>query len=333
MAWLKGQEIGGYVNIDKRVKFNDSVIADALNQNPWSDVYYVDNDNGTDGALYGTSPTRAFKTLTYAVTQVGSDDVIYVRAKGAETDASDYSYITEGAQVTVPYASVNLSIIGVTRHFRNPYMGVWFQHGATDGDTGYVLLNYAPGLSLYNLGFSAKDYIRSSYGAVSMYGGPYTTYAGSVGFSVYNCFFRDGQLNVWGGYDSCTSNCTFKASGSANSGWWSTSNTYPTGGHQVINSHFGEMFADNQALRYIYCVAGAQKDMLFQNLTMGLVPADNHYMWFGGSNTGLVCDIRLQSADVTYGTDDTDDELYSADGGVQFLLKTIEDASGANPGT
>jgi hypothetical protein len=181
---------------------------------------------------------------------------------------------------------------------------------------------------LENLGFSAKDEIRASYGAVSMYGAPYDTYAGSVGFSVYNCFFRDGQLNVWAGYDSCTDNCTFKASGSANTGWWLTNNADASGGHQVINSHFGEMFADNQPLRYIYAVPGAQKDMLFQGLTFGLIPADAHYMWFGTANTGMVCDCRFQNASMTYGTDDAADELYSADGGVQFNLDSLKDTTG-----
>jgi len=315
------------VTPDGLYQFGGEPVGGARYSSPWATHYFIDNTNGSD-ARTGKSPDRAFKTLTYAVTQAGTDDVIYVRGQGAETDASDYSYITEADQVTVPYASVNLSIIGVTSHRRNPYMGVWFQHGATGGQTGYVLLNYAPGLTLENLGFSAKDNIRASYGAVSMYGGPYATYAGSVGFSIHNCFFRDGQLNVWGGYDSCTSGCTFKASGSANTGWWSTSNTYPTGGHQVINSHFGEMFADNQPLRYIYAVAGAQKDMLFQNLTFGLIPADGHYMWFGGANTGLVCDCRFQNASMTYGTDDAADELYSADGGVQYNLDSLKDTTG-----
>lgn len=296
---------------------------------PWADHYYVDNDNGHDDNE-GKRPDAAKKTLTGAVADAGTDDIIYVRAKGAATDASDYDYIEEADEVVVPYASVNLSIIGVTAHHRNPYMGVWFQHGADDGDTGYVLKNWAAGLTLENLGFSVKDYIRASYGGVHMYSGPsaYTSYAGSVGFTVYNCFFRDGQLNVSGGYDSCTDNCTFKASGSANSGWWQTSTTLPSGGHQVINSHFGEMFADNQALRYIYSVAGAHRDMLFQNLTFGLIPADAHYMWFGGTNTGLVCDCRFQNASMTFGTDDTDDELYSADGGVQYNLGTLHDTTG-----
>jgi hypothetical protein len=51
-------------------------------------------------------------------------------------------------------------------------------------------------------------------------------------------------------------------------------------------------------------------------------------MWFGVTNTGLVCDCRFQNADMTYGTDDDADELYSADGGVQFNLDSLKDTSG-----
>ena len=300
-------------------QYGGAPVGGARYSSPWATHYFVDGQSGCgNNGFDGKKPNAAFATLTYALTKAGKEDVIYVRTKGAKDDASDYYYYEDGAQIVVPYASENLSIIGVTPQRRNPYMGVWFQHGANSGETGYVLMNYAPGLCLENLGFSAKDYIRSSYGAAMMYGGPYATYAGSVGFGIYNCFFRDGQLNVWGGYDSCTSGCTFKASGSANTGYWSTSNTYPTGGHQVINSHFGEMFADNSALRYIYFVAGAQKDLLIKGNSFGLVPADAHYMWFGGSVTGLVTDCHFQHAQVSTGTNDTSDELYSADGGVIF---------------
>jgi hypothetical protein len=99
----------------------------------WGTHYFIDNDDGSD-AYDGKSPGRAFKTLTYAVTKAGTNDVIYVKA--ADTLSELRPTITEGAQVTIPYASANLSIIGVTAHRRNAYMGVWFQHGATDGDTG-----------------------------------------------------------------------------------------------------------------------------------------------------------------------------------------------------
>lgn len=313
MPWLKGPRVGGSIEVDDDVKFTGSILAQNLNISPWSDVYYIDNDNGSDD-YDGLTPSRAFSTLTEAVTNAGEEDIIYVRGKGAKTDASDYSYIEEGAQVTIPYASVNLSIIGVTSHRTKPYYGVWFQHGANEGETGYVLLNYAPGLCLENINFSVKDYIRSSYGGVHMYasatGGAYTTHAGSVGFSVYNCFFRDGQLNVTGGYDGVADNCTFEASGSANSGFWSTSNSIPTGGHQIRNSYFGEMFGDNQALRYIYFVAGAQKNILVDNCRFGDLPADNHYMWFGSVNTGLISNCHFSHDDVVASNNDSTSEIY-----------------------
>jgi hypothetical protein len=303
---------------------------------PWADHWFVDGTTGGGSNAYdGKAPNRAFATLTYALTKAGKEDVIYVRTKGAKDDASDYYYYEDGAQITVPYASENLAIVGVTPHRSKSYHGVWFQHGANDGETGYVLLNYAPGLSLEGVNFSAKDYIRTSYGAVHMYssatGGAYTTHAGSVAFSCYNCFFRDGQLNIWGGYDGVVNNCTFEASGSANSGVWSTSNTLPTGGHRIMHSHFNEMFADNQTLRYIYFVAGAQKNVMIHDCWFGLVPADNHYMWFGGSVTGLVTDCHFQNADITKGANDANSELYSADGGVVFAQ--IFDGSGTYPGS
>ena len=309
MAWLKGPKSDGVIQINHPVKFNKYVQSGLFD--PWSDVWYVDDENGNDSHT-GRGPSDAKATIQAAVTAAGEDDIIYVRPVGALTDASDFDYYPE--QVTVPYAKTNLSIIGVTKHFVNPYYGVWLRWGYGAAHTGYVLLNYAPGLCLENLGFQTGDYIRSSYGAVHMYssttGGAYTTHAGSVGFTVYNCFFRDGQLNVTGGYDSCTSGCTFKASGSANTGWWQTSNSLPSGGHQVRDSHFGEMFGDNQPLRYIYSVAGAHKDMLFKDLTFGIVPADNHYFWFGANNTGIAVNCHFASLDVAQGQDDAESEFY-----------------------
>ena len=313
MSLLKGHKENGIIQVGQKVNFTDIVQSSFFE--PWGTQWYVDDEHGDD-SYTGRGPSVAKATIQAAITAASEDDVIYVRPVGAVTDASDFDYYPE--QLTIAYAQTNLSIIGVTKHFRNPYYGVWVRYGYTASDTGYVLTNSAPGLHMENIGFQTGDYIRTSYGAASMAATAYATSAGSVGFTIYNCFFRDGQLNVTGGYDSCTSNCTFKASGSANSGWWSTSTTLPTGGHQVINSHFGEMFADNQALRYIYCVAGAQKDMLFKGNTFGLVPADAHYMWFGGSNTGLVTDCYFQHAGVSTGTNDTSDELYSADGGIIF---------------
>lgn len=311
MAFLKGPRRGRAVVINSPVIFNKKVTL--IQDNPFADIWYIDNDNGNDGYT-GETPSLAFQTLTQAATKAGEDDIVYIRSKGAQTDASDFNFIHEAAQVTIPYASVNLHIIGVTAHRTKPYYGVWFRHGQTVADTGYVLLNYAPGLCLENINFQTGSYIRSSYGAVSMYasttGGAYKTHAGSVGFSCYNCFFRDGQLNVTGGYDGVVDGCTFEASSSSSSGFWSTSNVLPTGGHQIRRSFFGEMFSNPQALKYIHFVAGAQKNLLIDDCRFGEIPQDAHYMWFGSSNEGLVSNCYFAHDNVEPGTSDSTAEIY-----------------------
>lgn len=318
MPYLKGVGIDNFINVDKQVRFLQTV--QLYQTTPWATNWFVDGTNGLDGDT-GKSPESAKLTLQAAVTAASEGDVIYVRPKGAATDASDFDYYEDGS-VTVPYAAVNLSIIGVTRHAFKPYYGPWLRHGNGASDTGYVLLNYAPGLCLENMGFQANSYIRTTYGAVSMYasstGGAYTTHAGSVAFTIHNCFFRDGQLNINGGYDGVVHGSTFEASGTSNTGVWSTDNGLPTGGHRILSSRFNEMFADNQPLRYIYFVAGQQVNFYINDCYFGLVPADGHYMWFGTSNAGQVSNCYFRHAGVSIGTNDTSDELYSADGGVVF---------------
>lgn len=323
MAWLKGQEIGGYVNISKKVKFTDAVIATRLNTLPWSDIFYVDPIAGVD-TNDGLSPTKAFLTLTKALTLAGRQDVIYIRPNAFGSDTSDPGWITEAASMTVPFASYGLSIIGVTPSvFGKPYSNVpFFRYGEGESDTGYVLKNNAPALNLENLGFQTGGYIRASYGAVNLYssttGGAYTTHGGSNACTINHCFFRDGQLNINGGYDTAINDCTFEASGSANTGVWSTDNGLPNDGLRITNCFFNEMFGNNQPLRYIYFVAGQHYNFYVNGCRFGLVPDDNHYMWFGAYSKGLVDKCFFQHAGVSIGANDTDDELYSNDGGVIF---------------
>jgi len=302
---------------------------------PWATTYFVDGTDGND-TFDGKGPGKAFATLTQAVATAGAEDVIYVRPKGKYADSSDV-YV-EDAQVTIPVASKRLSIIGVSAHRDNQYYGVFFRYGYGETDTGFILSNSAPGLCLENLGFQTGEYIRNSTrssaptgsGAVRMYSTDYSAHAGSLGFSCYNCFFRDGQLEIIGGYEGTVNGCTFKASGSASTGVWSTSNVLPTGGHRILNSYFTEMFGDNQTVSYIYFVPGQQVDFQIHNCRFGLVPTDNHYMWFGASCKGLVDSCYFQNADISTGANDSDSELYSADGGVQFT--NVHDGSRAAPG-
>jgi len=318
MAWLKGMVENGYVRINRSVKFMKDVQFAVVD--PWSTVWYVDGNNGSD-SNNGRGPAAAKATIQAAVTASSTDDVIYIRSKGAGSDASDPAYYTE--TITVPYANTNLSMIGVTPHVFDAYYGPWLRYGYTDTDAAYVLLNYAPGLNIANMTFQVGDYIRSSYGAIHLYGsttgGAYTTHAGSVGATLRNCHIRDGNLNIEGGYYTSTVGCTFQASASSTASWRNKSSTLPSGGHRLINSHFSPMFGDNQTVMYVLGIAGAHKNMLIRGCTFGEKPADGHYMWFGSSNTGIVADCYFRNGASEWGTNDTNSELYSADAGVKFV--------------
>jgi hypothetical protein len=109
MPFLKGQDVDGYVQIDRNVRFMKS--ADI--NNSWNQTYYVDYDNGanTNSGLNSTIP---FKDPRYALTVAGAYDVIYVRPRTPDTTGGDPAHITPdtAANWTVPYASHGLSIIG-----------------------------------------------------------------------------------------------------------------------------------------------------------------------------------------------------------------------------
>lgn len=319
MPLLKGQRLpNGLIGINQGVEFNKRV--QFRYANPWSKIWFVDGRNGLD-TNSGTSPIAAKATVQAAVTVADAEDIIYVRSMGGKPDASDFDYYPE--HIIVPYAKENLSIIGVSQHIANPFYASWLAWGASVADTDYVLLNYAPGLSVSNIGFQVQDYARPN-GAVHLYSraltapDAYAVYAGSVGCTFYNCFFRDGDFKLEGGYSSAVVKCLFQASGNSSASWMNKSSVLPSGGHMLLDSHFDCMFGDNQLYRYVYGIAGAHKDMLIRGCTFGVVPNDNHYMWFGGTNTGLVASCFFAHAAVSTGTDDTNDELYSADGGVKF---------------
>ena len=80
MPHLKGMDIGGYVEIDRKVRFKQQV--QATQDNPIGDTYYV-RDNGLD-TNNGKSVEKCFKTLAYAVHHAAGDwDVIKVFASSA----------------------------------------------------------------------------------------------------------------------------------------------------------------------------------------------------------------------------------------------------------
>ena len=144
----------------------------------------------------------------------------------------------------------------------------------------------------------------------------FDTYAGSVGVTLYNCLFRDGDVTMVGGYNCSTINCCFESEGTQDTAsWLSPSNVIPTGGHKLIGCSFMSLYGDNQATAHVVFAAGAQKNILIKDCYFELLPADGHYMWFGAINTGLIANCYFNSADISCGTNDTTDEIYQATDG------------------
>jgi hypothetical protein len=60
VAWLKGSEVNGYVEIDRKIKFMQDI--QFMGDNLLGDTFYVRN-SGSDSAN-GKSVSKAFKTLS-----------------------------------------------------------------------------------------------------------------------------------------------------------------------------------------------------------------------------------------------------------------------------
>jgi len=84
VAWLKGQELDGYVEISKKVRFMNDV--QSLAQNLVGDTFYV-RDNGSNSAN-GKSPGKAFLTVYYALSKCGAYDKIVILPQSSTTLAA-----------------------------------------------------------------------------------------------------------------------------------------------------------------------------------------------------------------------------------------------------
>jgi len=290
---------------------------------PWATAFFVDGTDGVD-TFDGKGPDTAKKTIQAAVTAAGSNNVIYVRDKGYWTSSqwgkSDTGFYHE--QVTVPYATQNMSIIGVTPHLYDVYFGPTIRWGDAADHTGYLLQVYGPGISVYNMAFQNGygDVTRGACKNVFLEGDAagdgYGVKAGSIGATFYNCLFRDGDFALWGGYNCSVINSCFESEGTRDTASWTNlANNLPSGGHKLIGCSFMSLYGDNQATAQVYTAAGAHKNMLIKDCYFELLPADSHYMHFGATNTGLVTGCYFNSADISCGTADDTDEIYQGTDG------------------
>jgi hypothetical protein len=109
---LKGQEIDGFVEIDRKVRFKQEVqeIQDA----PLGHVYYV-KSNGSD-SNNGKSIDKAFKTVSYAVSCCDDYDLLRVMPSHwpytSDAQAGQYAYLERSIPINID--QMGLKIIGET---------------------------------------------------------------------------------------------------------------------------------------------------------------------------------------------------------------------------
>ena len=294
---LKGSVTGGYINIDRKVRFRESVLAKAINANPWGTARYVDASDGS-AAFNGLTPDKAHATIAAAVALAGRGDTIYIRPK-PYVIGTGFGRYTE--DVVTALIQSDLSIIGVINTI-NPQFGVRWKFA-----TAQCLDNWAPGLHLENLGFFAED---ATYGVLLTNDGASDLKRGSDGATIYNCDFKGKGLYVLSGGTGLTvertrftpkysgAQCILLFSCSANPG-------------RHLHVRDCEWFDANGGQAD---VAGIQipapaTEILIRDCHFGLKPASGVYIDTNGDNYGMISNCYFNEADL-----DTDAEILLGTG-------------------
>lgn len=181
MPHLKGQEIGGYVEIDRKIRFQKAVQFDQ--DNPIGDVFYVRDTGST--AYVGTKPDKPFPSITYALTKAGDWDVIRVLPNATYTTVGTGRFLVEAA-TPVTITQRGLKLLGMNSTYRgwgNPMVR------CTSGAGGASLINVnADDVEIAYLGFypntAASKGINLAY-SQAIYGG-----------HVHDCYFKGGDVAV-----------------------------------------------------------------------------------------------------------------------------------------
>ncbi len=267
---------------------------------PWAVARFVDGTSGND-ANDGLKPTSAKATIQAAVTAAGRGDVIYVRPLTYTTDASDVNRYEE--IVTVPFATADLSLIGVSNTIPgNPNYGVKLQY--TTG-SGYALLVHAPAFHLQNICVRSEG---STGGGIHFRGvgaattPEYGTYAGSCGPTMYNCVLRGGKyaVRVTGGYAAYIANCRFEGGSGQYSSLVLDGNTDPQR-RVCVRDCFFDGF-NGAVIAEAYVRIYSNTDLLLRDCFFDILPTDTHYINATGTNLGLIANCHFGIANMTLST-------------------------------
>lgn len=273
----------------------------------WGDIYFVNNDNGSDGDK-GIDSSKPFKTIGKAITKANRFDSIYVKPRIPKSDASDPENYEE--ELVIPYAKDHLSIIGTVSGFDNFY-GPKLKLGTADA----VVDVYAPAFSLENFTVHRRSsntkaiYLRGETG--------YAAKAGAVASHIANCMIRYAStygIYVEGGYHCNVLGCTF---------WGGINDVYlvgsgiPQRGMQVHECWFGSANGVVTAGPNIRLL-GECTELLIKGCDFDYVPSGGIWINASGNVDGLVTECNFAHREETTDVGTATGECRDGAGSLSF---------------
>lgn len=292
MGHLHGPVVGGVVQVEQRVKFKKQVQSGLWY--PWQNVWYVDGDNGNDG-YSGRGPADSKLTIQGAIDAAAAQDVVYVRTKETDGDASDIGFY-KPEQMIIPFAKHNLSVIGVhhgSDHLHGPFM--WFD------DAGYALDVYASAFHLENMTIHAEG----ATGAINLRGlSGYTASAGACGSTIEHCCIGYGKSVITGGGNSVFFDVQFR--NCCPSLYYDASAT-PARKHRVLGGC--EFWANNgAAIATAYVrILGSQSEFFLRDSYFDQPTGQDEYIYSTGVVDGLIANCFFSDDEITWGADAGDE--------------------------
>ena len=278
--------------------------------NPFKHVLYVDGVLGSD-SNHGKSPNKAKATIQAAITASVAYDTIIVLTKYPLQGVNQGQPNVYAENLTIPITKTGLHIIGASPA-SDPYMGVKIK--PANNASPAILVN-ASGVILENLCIMNQaltpagvmlTWMGNAFNATST-DASHLLYAGSCGFTIRGCEFREGHtmaspyiggcgpsIVIRGGYNGLIENCTFVA-GATHQAIQIGDNIVPGRNHKVINCHFHD---NNGAVAdcYIKVQAGGFEGIVIHGCTFGIA---TKFITVGGGVTGIISNCYFADTSAT----------------------------------
>jgi len=268
-------------------------------------AWFVDgNLTGGDGTSWET----AFSTIQAAVNAAAAYDVIYIKPFAPSATQNNGQPQVYAENITIAVGKTGLKLIGVP-DLSDPYFGPKIKPANTAAhvihiDAASVTLE---NLCIHNQALSTAgvflSWMGATYNVSPTVDASHVLYAGSCGFNIRNCEFREGttmatagaSIVVRGGFNGVIENCTFVAGANAQAIQLGDDIT-TFRNHKVINCNFH----DNNgaaATNYITVGTGANKGIVIRDCTFG--NATKFIIVPTGATSGIIAGCYFQDTVAT----------------------------------